>query len=322
MSYASDKGRWLREFEHGWERAMFKVTRAIQKAALRLAAKGRRPCDAVRELTPGVARRSNPRRPAYRFVGPHTVGKKCCACGRAIGGEGGGSMSSRSGERVFWCGQCDRSRGPTVERRLDRNPMDEQTTLNWIASNLHGKYGLPEDLLVEKYGREVVAKAKAQLAGQMSAVREMSLRLAKASLSRPRRNPLMMIMENPDNARPWYWECGKCGFVTPRSPRTQARTMGPCPRCRAEKWVPGTRAKSPGGGVPERRRNPYFEDHYRRVQYHTPEWERLVKDGWVTMTVDGGVATMIMQKGGRGYGSVRELRGLAPNPGRRRNPLG
>jgi len=64
------------------------------------------------------------------------------------------------------------------------------------------------------------------------------------------------MRRNPDNRRPWYWECEECGFITPRSPRSKARDLGPCCRCGSTAWRKGTRAKSPGGGRPEMRRNP------------------------------------------------------------------
>jgi len=70
-------------------------------------------------------------------------------------------------------------------------------------------------------------------------------------------NPLMMLVENPGaNVRPWFWECGQCGFVTPRSTRTQAAQVGPCPKCSAESWVKGTREKSAPGPERRGRRNP------------------------------------------------------------------
>jgi hypothetical protein len=47
------------------------------------------------------------------------------------------------------------------------------------------------------------------------------------------------LAKNP--VRPWYAECRKCGFATPRSPKTTAKSLGPCARCGASNWKLGSR---------------------------------------------------------------------------------
>jgi len=160
--------------------------------------------------------------------------------------------------------------------------------------------------------------------GEWSAHKE-----SRSAALRGVRNPLMMLMENPerrtrpDNVRPWYWECRECGFVTPRSPRTRASDLGPCPRCGKESWKRGTRAKSnpKDPGFWKRQEEWYrgeqakaFRKHKRYYGLDSPDDIEITEEGDVYIHAGGAYPAIVR----------RAAKPFSGNPGRRRrrNPRG
>jgi len=134
---------------------------------------------------------------------------------------------------------------------------------------------------------------------------------------------------NPDNVRPWYWECEECGFITPRSPRSKARDLGPCCRCGSTAWRKGTRAKSPGGGRPEMRRNPKVKGYGQVSKRWKAGYDAARKDArrgispkretsWGDKGYAGGYTVGYTEERQRQWGKVMRGAGYRFNPQRKK----